>query len=694
MSLNALSPCHGSAPHPWISFLDAWEAHHESIHRRCLTWLAGRRDEADEAYSRTAVQAFQNWPELRDCAHAKAWLLAVARNVCMDLHRERRRNREISLDDVSGELGDAALSHAADPERVYVAREQRRHLHRSLQQLPARLRVTAELHFLREMRYRDVARELGISEMNVRKRIQKAKELLRVAIDTPHAAGPEERAEAGGAAEVRSLFALQIAGDDGIERDVLLELPRARRASERQLERLRRYIDRYPTGWRKRLELARALASAGRLAETVPHYFFALTKQPFPLAPWMELGAILEALGRTTEAVAVYLSAASSVGRDGDRALAAARAHAVRGTIDSARGELAMTPAAEQRAVRTQGAFALASGRITDAIPLLERSVALDPSDSLAAALCHDALRAAGRAKAAGDRLIHDASVPMLERRIAAQCRAGTPHEDLLEALRALAPERIGTYEAAARIEIVRGRWDEAERIALTCIERHPRNAGAWVLVARTRRALGQNGAAAAARRALEIDRTSREAWLALCRNAGASEAGAIVAEAGPRFGGDSVLLDAVADLASRAGDMRGAAALSHAAIAAQPHVPRFWITCGRALLRDGRDDAAIEVLLAAWTLIPADDAYHDGAVAALLLADACRRRGLANEAKAWAHAALLRAASLADTEPAVGMVRLGEALQSLGARSEARAAFAAAAGRHVAYPLRAIAEE
>lgn len=169
-----------------MRFVEVWELHYKYVHRRCVAFMRGDYDAADEACSRTAVQAFRKWrTDFSDAEHAKAWLLTIARNSCIDVYRERRKRHEISLDHHAADLPSSALMFAAthDPERQYAAREQSRLARACIEELPPLLRQAATLHFVSEMPYVEVARRLGITEVNARKRIQQARQRLRSAID-------------------------------------------------------------------------------------------------------------------------------------------------------------------------------------------------------------------------------------------------------------------------------------------------------------------------------------------------------------------------------------------------------------------------------------------------------------------------------------------------------------------------------
>src|SRR5262249_39289516 len=129
-------------------------------------------------------------PGVRD---TRAWLLTVAYRICMDLHRERIRRPVETLD--AAEPRDLRLpiqQGAESPERAYLAKELAAVLEDAIGNLPDRLAKAMRAH-LASGSYRQVARDLDITEANARKRIQQARSLLRSALADYRAGRPPSR---------------------------------------------------------------------------------------------------------------------------------------------------------------------------------------------------------------------------------------------------------------------------------------------------------------------------------------------------------------------------------------------------------------------------------------------------------------------------------------------------------------------
>lgn len=529
------------------------------VHKRSLALLNGSREDAEEAYGRVALLAFENCPAaFNDADHAKAWLLAITRNVCMDLHRERRRAREVSLD--AGGAGDVAASH--DPEHACLDDERSEMLRHALTQLPQRLRRTAELHLVREMSYRDIARELCITEVNVRKRMQHTREVIRRMI-VAHAHGlpapaHEEKTECPRRAT--TVVHLHVITATGIEREAALLLGfRNVRHDPRSITRLVRYIESHPSGWKNRLQLARLLIATGSLDDAMQQYRFVVKKQPFLTEVWVELGKVLEALDRMPEAADVYAEGAAAAGRETDRLLLHALSEAARGDREAARTALRKSvaiDAAQSDVWRELGALLLRDGHPLDAVCALQRAAALDTHDPLAIAMHHDALMACGRADAARASL-NDASDPLiLERVLFHRLHANDDGEEtrtLLLKLRHYAPERAATAAAGAWIMAARGRIDEAIASMDAYTRRHAANPCGWLHKAALLRRVGRAHAALhPIDVAVSLEPARADLWLEACRIArivGGAAAKHIATEVRRRFPEHAILVAAAATL-------------------------------------------------------------------------------------------------------------------------------------------------
>lgn len=271
------------------SLSEVWSRYAGEIRRLCLRWTGGHQGDSDEAFSRVASVVFHKLPHRSQSLHnVRAWLLRITYNICIDLHRERRRKREQSLGDLA-EDSSSRLFEMIDPRRSPEERildeELTGHVRHCIAHLPPRLRRALELYAFEGLGYRQIAEALGITEVNARKRMQEARQKLRQFLEAYRSHGklPETPPVPRPDAERPSRSRKECA-------------PQAGRISERQLAALAAYVEKHPRGWKKRFELARLLRAAGRLEEAAAHCRIVVAKRPRLEAARQELSAVLLAL--------------------------------------------------------------------------------------------------------------------------------------------------------------------------------------------------------------------------------------------------------------------------------------------------------------------------------------------------------------------------------------------------------------
>lgn len=710
----------GRSSNPGEEFSLLWARTSRELFRRCLAWSGGRREDAEEALGRTALLAVQHYPDsARSLREPRAWLLRVAYNACMDLHRERRRESTWELDALEVPQPRSAAAH--DPERDVLRTELWAYVERCIRELPPLLRDPVERRLLLEHDYDRIADALAITPVNARKRIQFGRRMLRRRL-RPYLAGEARspvldlaagRALAAGlrpvspplapppparGLAVRAHRTIRVELPAGADSDLVLALrhpPGA--ATGRRLAGLFAYVERHPTGWKRRLELARALRLEGRLEESAAHYRIAVDRPSAPLAAEVELAETLAALGRREEADRAW---ARAIGQARSPALA----HHLEGLRAAGRADreraarhFAAAAAAgpgEAAHAAALGAAELAAGRPAEALAALEplaEDPAAGPDALLALAEALEVTGRAGAARRAVERaLTADPGNPIaLARSVQARIRAhhlggdeGQETARRLARLAAVAPGHPETDLAHALHAATLGRVGEAEALIGRRVAERPRAPGAWLAAARLLAALCQRARAAeAADRALTLApadlELAEEAWViypAAGRDADARRLLERLLEAAPHRW--QLLIAALRRPEALAPDR--APALSELAVRLQPELHRSWLMHAAVLARAGADAAAVAALERAGELTPADDAHGDAVEAALLLARCRRRAGDLEGARRALDAGLGRAEELAALDPAAAFVHRSRLLAALGDAADTRPCFEA----------------
>jgi RNA polymerase sigma-70 factor (ECF subfamily) len=144
--------------------------------------LVGNEAEAEDISQEVFLKAFERYDELSQSPTVGGWLKTVARNLSLNhLSRYRSRWRFFSEMFSSEEDDDFTVNiPAADTMQDQVdGADHRRLLEQALQKLPVAQRVPLVLFHFDNLRYEEIAAQLGISLSKVKTDIFRGREMLR-----------------------------------------------------------------------------------------------------------------------------------------------------------------------------------------------------------------------------------------------------------------------------------------------------------------------------------------------------------------------------------------------------------------------------------------------------------------------------------------------------------------------------------
>ena len=193
-----------------------------------------------------------------------------------------------------------------------------------------------------------------------------------------------------------------------LELNVQLVSERKSTRQEQKLKTLTKYVQRYPSGWKKRLELADLLYGKGSWEEAIEAYYQVIERQPQLINVRLKLGKILQIIARKTEAIKVYQKTLPLCGN-------LATKHHLRGLIEvckcqpqQAIQDFKLATSAEPK----NPAHWLALGQVylemknaTAALEAFDQILLLKPDDLIALIQSYDALLALGKFPEAQRRL-------------------------------------------------------------------------------------------------------------------------------------------------------------------------------------------------------------------------------------------------------------------------------------------------
>jgi RNA polymerase sigma factor (sigma-70 family) len=152
------------------SFHQLYQRYAQDVYRFAF-WLSGSTEEAEDVTSETFLRAWTAG-DIR-VETVKAYLLAIARNLC--LQRMRSRGRQVGLDNDRPDP-------APGPDRVLEERSELEDVMKALATLPEPTRTALLLHAVQGLSHAEIGRSLGISVGAVKVRIHRARIRLQAAL--------------------------------------------------------------------------------------------------------------------------------------------------------------------------------------------------------------------------------------------------------------------------------------------------------------------------------------------------------------------------------------------------------------------------------------------------------------------------------------------------------------------------------
>jgi RNA polymerase sigma-70 factor, ECF subfamily len=131
--------------------------------------------EASEVAQETFLRAYQNLHRYDDGKPFDLWVMAIARNLCLDLLRRRSRMLTDNVDD----MHEVLPSGAASQEDGVIAGEERRSLESALSTLSVDDREVLSLYYVQKRTTKEIAVVMGVAPGTIMARLFRAREKLR-----------------------------------------------------------------------------------------------------------------------------------------------------------------------------------------------------------------------------------------------------------------------------------------------------------------------------------------------------------------------------------------------------------------------------------------------------------------------------------------------------------------------------------
>lgn len=144
------------------------------VYGLCLR-LLGNPAEASEAAQEAFLKAYQNLHRYDEGRAFDVWVLAIARNLCLDLLRRRGRVRTEDL----SEMKEVLPSGEKSQEEGAIESQERLSLELALARLSPEDREVLALYYVQKRTTKEIAQVLGVAPGTIMARLFRAREKLR-----------------------------------------------------------------------------------------------------------------------------------------------------------------------------------------------------------------------------------------------------------------------------------------------------------------------------------------------------------------------------------------------------------------------------------------------------------------------------------------------------------------------------------
>ena len=158
------------------------EKYHGSLMTHVLKYVTVIED-AEDICQRSFEKAFMNIDRYNSHYAFSTWLYNIAQNEAID--HLRRSRASINSVPISEERDALDVVAASTPEEEFIIDQAVRELISGIQNLPDSYRQVAELRFIKDYAYEDIARELALPLGTVKTRISRARKLLEKMVENP-----------------------------------------------------------------------------------------------------------------------------------------------------------------------------------------------------------------------------------------------------------------------------------------------------------------------------------------------------------------------------------------------------------------------------------------------------------------------------------------------------------------------------
>lgn len=144
-----------------LLFTETYNLYYKDLYRFIFSFLRAA-DKAEDIIQETFIKFYDKAPDNQD--KWKDWLFSVSKNLCMDLLRKEKREKEYLM---------------TVPQKTSDSDAQDLDLMEAVNSLSAKYSEPIRLFYFANLNIKEIGKNLGISEDAVKKRLQRGREQLK-----------------------------------------------------------------------------------------------------------------------------------------------------------------------------------------------------------------------------------------------------------------------------------------------------------------------------------------------------------------------------------------------------------------------------------------------------------------------------------------------------------------------------------
>lgn len=158
-----------------VAFETLFKRYREEIYSLCMGRTSGNKEDTNDLVQETFVKVYLNLAKYDPKYTFGQWIYTIARNTFLDYVRRRRDN--LSIESL---VSAPSLAPTSDdePDQHIINEQHSVQIERCMAALPDKYRQMAEMRFVRELSYEEIASQMSLPIGTVKTQIHRARERL------------------------------------------------------------------------------------------------------------------------------------------------------------------------------------------------------------------------------------------------------------------------------------------------------------------------------------------------------------------------------------------------------------------------------------------------------------------------------------------------------------------------------------